>query len=263
MKRLLFILIFFVSVSTLQLFAQDVVGQPTGNYYKDTLTTTIDTIDVLFNDYLPKDTYTLTAYTTTGTDTVLVYTQSLDMTTWVYKTEFVITTTPVEYGIDDPQPNKIRLITADVSASCVFILAGKVGVIYDYGDADLSATADNQTTLIANQTNGTQKTQVVYTASTSIASFDSAATATDTTDLGSVKEVLGFFASSTFDSSAVTMDINLSGTALYSVWSETAQFSVNLDSSGLVYFDSPIIARKVKLNFTAQNSAASITLIYK
>ena len=98
----------------------------------------------------------------------------------------------------------------------------------------------------ANQTSGGQKTQVVYTVSTSVATFDSAATATDTTDLGSVKEVLGFFASSTFDSSAITMDINLSGTALYNVWSETARFSVNLDSSGLVYFDSPIIARKVK-----------------
>jgi hypothetical protein len=126
-----------------------------------------------------------------------------------------------------------------------------------------TSTSANQTTLITNQTSGGQKTQVVYTVSTSVATFDSAATASDTTDLGSVKEVLGFFASSTFDSSAVTMDINLSGTALYSVWSETARFSVNLDSSGLVYFDSPIIARKVKLNFTAQNSAASITLIYK
>jgi len=261
MKKILILFLILFAGNT---FAQDVDTTITwGSTYRDTLTTAIDTIDARFQNTESFEAYTLTAYTTTGTDTVLVYTQSLDMETWVYKTEFIITTTPVEYGIDDPQPNKIRLVTTDVSASCVFILTGKVGDILDYGDADLSATAENQTTLITNQTSGGQKTQVVYTVSTSVASFDSAATASDTTDLGSVKEVIGLFASSTFDSSAVTMDINLSGTALYRAWSETAQFSVNLDSSGLVYFDSPIIARKVKLNFTAQNSAASITLIYK
>lgn len=104
---------------------------------------------------------------------------------------------------------------------------------------------------------------VVSNLSTTEISIDSAATASDTTDLGGIKKIIGIFASSTFDSSAVTIDINLSGTALFSVFTESAQFSVNLDASGLIYFDSPIYARNVKVNFAAQTSDATITLIYE
>ena len=139
--------IFLFFLFSLPLFAQDVDSVVVWNiFYRDTLTASIDTIDIRFGSSERFDAYTLTAYST-GIDTIDVYTRSLDMETWVYKTEFIIDTEPVEYGIDDPQPNKIRLITTDHSANCVFILSGKVGDILDYGDPDSSrvylATVDS------------------------------------------------------------------------------------------------------------------------
>ena len=104
---------------------------------------------------------------------------------------------------------------------------------------------------------------VVADISTTEIDVDSAATAIDTTNLGGIKKVIGIFASSTFDSSAVTIDINLGGSALYSVFSESARFSINLDASGLVYFNNPIYARNIKVNFAAQTSDATITLIHE
>lgn len=112
------------------LLAQDIDVHPETPYYNNTLTATRDTIDITFDrvDAILKkaiQSYTFTAYTTTGIDTVKIYTLSLDATIWVYKSTIIVTTTPIETDIDDPQPYTIRLITNDSTANTVFVVAAK------------------------------------------------------------------------------------------------------------------------------------------
>ena len=133
MKKIIFAIL--VLIGSVIVMGQDRTVLPNTPFYKDTLSASRDTIDVLFSDYGDKETFTFTAYTTTGTDTVLIYTKSLDGTIWVSKASFAITTTPVEYGIDDPEPTAIRVIsTSNDASTTVFVLAGKKGLINDYGE---------------------------------------------------------------------------------------------------------------------------------
>lgn len=107
------------------------------DFYADTLTASRDTIDVRFlNEAHMLNYFVITAYTTTGTDTIDVYTKSTDQRIFsqVALTDLnagsavariIITTTPKEYFIPDPDPVRIRLVCPDVSASIVFTLGGK------------------------------------------------------------------------------------------------------------------------------------------
>ena len=62
--------IFFLLLS-INLFAQDVSVTPYQIFYHDTLTTTIDSVDIKFIDDDQYNYFTISAYTTTGTDTLL------------------------------------------------------------------------------------------------------------------------------------------------------------------------------------------------
>ena len=129
-----FLLFIFLS---LNIFAQDLsVIESSDRYYRDTLTATIDTVDIAFSDLIPQTYITVSCYTTTGTDTIDVYNQSLDGIMWTkvgltdltvdtVSTQIIITTTPKEYQVLSPQVYKTRLITTDHSASIVFTINAK------------------------------------------------------------------------------------------------------------------------------------------
>ena len=133
MKKFLFVLIFLVYIP---LIAQDVNVNVSAKFYRDTLTTTKDTIDV--NLLYPErfNRRTITALTTTDTDTINIYTKSWDNQLWIQqglidlsdnsnKTNIIITTISKEFLINDPEPYRIRLIAVGVSTSCIIIVTGK------------------------------------------------------------------------------------------------------------------------------------------
>ena len=127
---------FLLLLVVLPLMAQDVsvqVGAST--FYRDTLTTSIDTVDVNFsNNY---SYHTLLAFTLSGADTVQIYALSLDGTTWsrhsavdatdgTNVTQIVASTTPKEYVLFDTKPQTVRLIsTSNDGSSTVFVLGTK------------------------------------------------------------------------------------------------------------------------------------------
>lgn len=134
MKKIIVFLFLFVGIS----FGQDVtttMGWGT-NSFRDTLTATIDSIKV--NGVGGGVVYTITAYTTTGTDTVNVYSLPMGYTVWAQKsltdlvsgdlvTQIIVTTTPKEYIVSDPNLVSMLLVTPDGSANCVVIVSKKSG----------------------------------------------------------------------------------------------------------------------------------------
>jgi hypothetical protein len=114
--------------------AQDVIVTPNGLLYSDTLTETIDSIQVHF-PVSALEFVTVTVYTTTGADTVTIWTRpfgglltqkaAMDLSVGTYVTQLIVSTTPKEYEILTDFKDEIELRTSDVSASIVFILAGK------------------------------------------------------------------------------------------------------------------------------------------
>ena len=110
------------------------------NHFQDTLTATIDTVDVSFdNSGEGLNHFSFTVFSTTGADTIDVYTQSADGLNWVKigmmnltsgsataLTQILSSTTPSLYEILDPSPLKIRFLCLDAgSASSVVIYGGK------------------------------------------------------------------------------------------------------------------------------------------
>ena len=139
MKTVIAILFCLLSVTA---SAQDVDTLITRNYYQDTLVTTggVDTIQIAISNAGQFESCTLTALTTTGTDTILVYTLAPNGVTWVQAglidlgadaavTFAEVTTAGEEFLILGAFPTKVRLVTVDVSASCIIILSGK-GQVY-------------------------------------------------------------------------------------------------------------------------------------
>jgi hypothetical protein len=135
MKTLLFVsLILLACASAL---GQDVNAFPTGRTYSDTLTADVDTIDINFAiDIMGITQYMISAFTTTGTDTVDVYVLSFDGNMWSKEalvdfssgsdvTQIIITTTPKTFGMVDYEVPKLRLLTNDSTASTVFNVQGK------------------------------------------------------------------------------------------------------------------------------------------
>jgi hypothetical protein len=106
-------------------------------FYRDTLTATLDTMDIKFLSPERFDTYSIVAYTTAGADTVTVCTKTNDDTTWVPcgladmmdaddTVSIVIGTVAKEYELLTSQPNRIRLVSASNDASTtIFIVQGK------------------------------------------------------------------------------------------------------------------------------------------
>jgi hypothetical protein len=125
MKKYLIVILFLIFIKTFAQ-SQNIYTAPTNTWYHDTLTTTIDTIDVALSDTKGIKYVTVSCYTTTGTDTLYVYTKSMDNLIWVKElTPEIITTTAQEFMIYNPQPWLLRLITPDVSANIVFTVNGK------------------------------------------------------------------------------------------------------------------------------------------
>jgi len=118
------------------LFAQDLDTTVTRGYFKDTLTATLDTMNI---GLYAQDTYEdiiISTYTTTGTDTFTVWNPSpdgsfysqvgvRDLSTGWDSTRVIIGTTPKQFSLFHPFPMKIRLVTEDASASTVFIISGR------------------------------------------------------------------------------------------------------------------------------------------
>lgn len=135
MKKLIFILFFF----TATLFAQDVTKIVTKPFYHDSLTVTRDTIDVHMPDYLGIISVSISCYSNAGTDTIKVYTKSLDGLIWCQQrvtdviadstsTQIIVGTTPKEYYLTyDVQPTLIRLIMPDavLASKIYFTINGK------------------------------------------------------------------------------------------------------------------------------------------
>ena len=133
MKKIITLLIFL----TVTICAQDVtsnLGWGTTTF-RDTLTSTIDTIDVKFR---AGDYFTISVVSS-GTDTIYVFTRTdganglwsrkaiLDLSTNSVVTEIIATTTTKEYLILEPPSQWIRLVTPDASAASIFTLTAKTG----------------------------------------------------------------------------------------------------------------------------------------
>jgi hypothetical protein len=136
MKHLISLLAIVVLFS-LSAFAGDIDTVGVKYYYQDTLTATLDTMDIAFTNPERFSDYSIQIYATSGADTINVYTLSKDGNFWTQVamtdlssgsavTQIITSTTPKEFVLLDPQPNKIRLICADAgSASSVFVVCGK------------------------------------------------------------------------------------------------------------------------------------------
>jgi hypothetical protein len=134
MKTLIAVAVVLFAV---QGYAQDVDTVLTVSVFQDTLASTVDTMVITTNRaVLGLDEYSIVAYTTTGTDTVLVSTLAANGATWAQvalldessgsaATSIIVTTTPKEFTLYGSPPSKIRLIASGVSSSCVVILSGK------------------------------------------------------------------------------------------------------------------------------------------
>ena len=120
-------------------YAQDVSATPIGTYHADSLKTTRDTVDVAFRADLGIGYHTITCYTSTGTDTVKIYTKSLDAGYWVQHgvvdasdnsdaTQIIISTTPKEFIIYDVQPGSIRITSPGTTAAVFYFTVGVKGV---------------------------------------------------------------------------------------------------------------------------------------
>lgn len=130
MKKI--IILFLALLLYGSVYGQDVDTTVTSNY-TDTLTATVDTIQVTFRGQYQY--VILTAYTTTGTDTIFVETMDkgslvwskkalVDMSTTAPYSDAVITTTKTSFYVFDPKFRKIRLYTSDTSASTVVNIGG-------------------------------------------------------------------------------------------------------------------------------------------
>jgi hypothetical protein len=131
MKRIIFLVLILVGITFAQ--SNNVNELTARTFYKDTLTTSIDTIDVSFYDKY--EYYTISCYTTTGTDTIDVYVNQegdgsfytknglRDLTADTVVSRIIITTTPKQFQLLCPNPKTIRLISPDTSSSTVFFLS--------------------------------------------------------------------------------------------------------------------------------------------
>lgn len=120
------------------MFAQ-ATSKMTTAAWRDTLNaTTRDTLTIELP--IGYRSYTITAETTTGADTVYVDTKTkkspagyeawsqkalINMQTTAYAESIIVTTTPTEYWIYDSQVIQIRLRTTDASVTTRFIVVGK------------------------------------------------------------------------------------------------------------------------------------------
>lgn len=136
MKKLFGILLLFCSIGLSQSNNIDVTLSGV-KYRLDTLTTAIDTMDVRYGPTNQYPSYTITAYTLSGTDTLTVYTKSwnnsfwsqvalVDLSTLSSVTTIAASTTKKEFVIADTSPYAIRVISSsDDGSSTVVLITGK------------------------------------------------------------------------------------------------------------------------------------------
>jgi hypothetical protein len=138
MKKI-FVLIALIAAFTGSMYAGDVDTLiAKGNTFKDTMTATKDTMDIgLRNDEYGLNLFQISAFATTGADTIDVYTLSPNGLTWVkvgltdlasgsVVTQIITSTTAKTYVPLDEYPIRVRLVCTDAgSASSVVIYGGK------------------------------------------------------------------------------------------------------------------------------------------
>lgn len=162
MKRMVFLLIILL---TFNVFAQDVNTNIYTTFYRDTLTTTIDTVQLKFQSGF--DYFTISVYSS-GTDTINVYTKGegdyglwtqkalIDLSTAAVVSQIIATSTVKEYLIIEPSTMHLRLITPDASANAIFTINAKKGNYAINGTSPLTlplptgaATSAKQDSLIS------------------------------------------------------------------------------------------------------------------
>ena len=138
MKKLITLLILVLSIKAL---GQDATTK-FSTVYRDTLTATRDT--VIATPQNKYEYYTIVAYTSSGTDSIYVDTQTpanrvinvtsqawsqkglRDLSTGSPVSYIIATTTPVEYLIFDPDITNIRVRTPDVTVTTRIFIQGKL-----------------------------------------------------------------------------------------------------------------------------------------
>ena len=127
----------FIVLAVGAAFGQDVTATPYGNFYADSLKTTHDTVDVVVSSMSDVSYFTISAYTDSGVDTVLVYTKAKHNSFYVQHglvdlagngnvTQMFVTTTAKEWAILDTSPGTIRLYSPGTTAIITrFVVAGK------------------------------------------------------------------------------------------------------------------------------------------
>jgi hypothetical protein len=135
MKKLILFTILFASIALSQSNNVDTTVA-SKVYFRDTLTASIDTIDVLFANPDNWGYHTIMAVNPSGVDTVEVYAKALDgSSNWSrhaviraeddsVRTSIVTSTTAKEWILFGTHPQKVRLISTSEDASTTIILLG-------------------------------------------------------------------------------------------------------------------------------------------
>ncbi len=138
MKKLIFLILSLIALCNICIAGDniDTVVTSSKSYFRDTLTTAIDTMDIAFEFPERFDSFEIEALSSAA-DTISVYVQSADAAVWIkqavidlstggYVTTLNMATAWRAFEIIDPRPNKIRLISAsDDGSTCIVIVSGK------------------------------------------------------------------------------------------------------------------------------------------
>ena len=129
-------MVFALLVLAGSVYAGDIDTLVSKHVFMDTLTATIDTVDVGFDNSGDElNDFIITTFATTGADTIDVQTLSADGLNWVkvgltnlasgsVVTQIITSTTAVHYAPLDPYPLKLRFVVLDAGSASTVIVYG-------------------------------------------------------------------------------------------------------------------------------------------
>jgi hypothetical protein len=144
MKRILSLTIWLVFLAWATSFSQSnnvdttVIGV---DYFSQTMTASIDTLDIIFDLKPRPNFYAIAVACSTGADTITVWVQQRDGSTWVQTAlidisdntsdaSMICSTTQKTWILLHPQPKKVRLVsTSDDASSDYVVVQGLYGVL--------------------------------------------------------------------------------------------------------------------------------------
>jgi len=120
--------------------AQDATRNVVGAWTADSLTASQDTLDFVFRAQYLRAYCSISAYTASGTDTINVYSYTINSSFWVQHalidlsdntivTRIIVTTTPKEFLLVDQGPPRIRLIGGRDPSTTYLVLGMKSGTL--------------------------------------------------------------------------------------------------------------------------------------